>query len=116
MRDTELKEAVPKDLQMFLKSNKVALKDKDFLFLSSHFGRIYRVNLPKVVIQRLNTAIENDSGFLKKLNLMDYSLLLGIEEVGEDYLIPRSERSMMSECGKFKYHLKIIDYLQLFTF
>ena len=66
MRNTELKEAVPKDLQMFLKSNKVALKDKDFLFLSSHFGRIYRVNLPKVVIQRLNTAIENDSGFLKK--------------------------------------------------
>jgi hypothetical protein len=47
---------------------------------------------------------------------MDYSLLLGIEEVGEDYLAPRSERSMMSECGKFKYHLKIIDYLQLFTF
>ena len=45
MRTTELRELVPKELKTFLKCNKTALKDKDFLFLNSHFGRIFGVNL-----------------------------------------------------------------------
>lgn len=40
---------------------------------------------------------------------MDYSLLLGIEEVSSEQDV--SEEELVSTCGQYKYHIKIIDYL-----
>ena len=52
------------------------LKDKNFL---TNQLFISEINLPKNDCQRIISAIEKDSNFLASMNIMDYSLLLGIE-------------------------------------
>ena len=80
---------------------------------------------------------------LKKYNLMDYSLLLAIETVEQDKVEDQKESTdeimnfnelpaermpdmtnsfvsnnrhrFVSKCGKFVYHMAIIDYLQTFN-
>lgn len=54
---------------------------------------------------------------------MDYSLLLAIEMVEPGYIVneksfDKIERrhSFVSSCGKFIYHVAIIDYLQVYNF
>ena len=45
---------------------------------------------------------------------MDYSLLLAIERILPDSKVTSSRHMYYSRCGKYVYHLAIIDYLQTF--
>ena len=62
--------------------------------------------------------INRDAAFFAENGLMDYSLLLGVEEVKSRktiFNITDSRSHYRSECGKYIYHLSIIDYLQRYT-
>jgi hypothetical protein len=45
---------------------------------------------------------------------MDYSLLLGIEKLDDGVSYAPKCWSMPSKCGKYVYHIGIIDYLSTF--
>ena len=52
------------------------LKDQNFVENQHH---VQEINLRADDIDRLNAIVKKDSDFLASLNIMDYSLLLGIE-------------------------------------
>ena len=72
-------------------------------------------------IKRLKNSLYRDINFLKKFNIMDYSLLLGICKRNE-YLsdkIPRqygTEKFILSKSGKYIYFMTVIDYLQEYNY
>jgi len=102
--------------------------------LIKEFPALFRLKLDEFERKGLLDKIEKDVQFLEQNNLMDYSLLLGIEQVyippkmnfgindqnsQELPKISRSElgkHSVMSSCGGFIYHVAIIDYLQQFSY
>ena len=118
----------------FLQTNQETLKDLDYMLLNQTYPTIFHLNLLSFDRDLILESIENDCKFLRSNNLMDYSLLIGIElnltnYKGEKNKIPNSSRfnSMVSDlepepteelarkyvskCGKFIYHIGIIDYL-----
>lgn len=52
------------------------LKDQNFVTNQHH---VQEINLSSLDIDTINTAILKDTQFLASLNIMDYSMLLGIE-------------------------------------
>ena len=64
--------------------------------------------------KELLEIIDLDSQFLSENYLMDYSILLGIE-LADEKLNSRerikNRRVVESQCGKYIYHIAIIDYL-----
>jgi len=112
-----------------MRKNEEPLKDIDFLQLMKEFPMIFRLKLNEFERKSLLDKVEKDVQFLQSNNLMDYSLLLGIEQVfkppsmnfgindkssQEKYRKTVSElgkHSVMSSCGGFIYHVAIIDYL-----
>lgn len=82
--------------------------------------------------KRILDKIEKDVEFLNSNDLMDYSLLLGVEQVNDNQtnlgineqqdfqsMIENADalgkHSVRSIDGKFIYHVAIIDYLQIFN-
>jgi hypothetical protein len=78
-------------------------------------------------IRKINDRLREDATILKMFNLMDYSILLCIEEniqdkhkTKEEIIVTfdnlKKEKGMrhqfISDCGKWIYHLSVIDYLQ----
>ena len=134
-------DTLPTALQNFMKNNTNPLKDLDLI-------RLQKINIFKLNISeddRLNIleTITKDVEFLSLNNLMDYSLLIGIEVVKPKqknndsiFILPHLQdetNSFVSEdlkaederknvgivyslCGKFIYHILIIDYLQAFGY
>jgi hypothetical protein len=100
---------------------------------------VQEINMSHEDIEKVNEVIRKDSNFLASLNIMDYSILLGIEskvQINTEELkhtILSSERrasaAMRStaELSRFKrhrftspdglhtYHVSIIDFLQLWN-
>jgi 1-phosphatidylinositol-4-phosphate 5-kinase len=81
-------------------------------------------------IRQINDRLREDALLLKLYNLMDYSLLLCIEEnktfqgesavtLCENFREKKAKNKLrhqfISECGKWIYHLSVIDYLQDFN-
>jgi hypothetical protein len=77
-------------------------------------------------IRKINDRLREDATILKMFNLMDYSILLCIEEnmVDRNKTVKdqidgfdkfKKEKSLrhqfISDCGKWIYHLSVIDYL-----
>ena len=122
----------------FLSTNQETLKDLDYMLLNQTYPGIFHLDLLSMDRDSILESIENDCRFLRANNLMDYSLLIGIElnltkYRGDKNKIPNSSRfnsvvsdsepeqkeelvirKYMSKCGKFIYHIGIIDYLQPF--
>ena len=102
------------------KSKKV-LKDTNFLQLSKDSGLM---DLPQHVAKRLIEQLKADSAFLASHGIMDYSLLLVVEERQERTNVDGCDRSIsykeptkgrnchQSRDRKFFYHMGVIDYLQ----
>ena len=119
----------------FLQTNQETLKDLDYMLLNLTYPAIFHLDLLSTDRDSILLSIENDVRFLQANNLMDYSLLIGIElnltnYKGDKNKIPNSSRfnsvvsdaepeqedelvvrKYMSKCGKFIYHIGIIDYL-----
>jgi len=115
-------------------THKSTLKDQNFVMNQHH---VQEINLSKRDMRRVNRAIHEDTKFLAKLNIMDYSILLGIESKvkvnteSSDFVIGRDARKMTvrstGELQRFKrhrftspdglqtYHVSIIDFLQLWN-
>ena len=64
-----------------MKSNKVIMKDNDIRILQKEIN--FNINLSYEDHINLIKIIKDDVKFLKKLKLMDYSLLLGIAKVDQ---------------------------------
>jgi hypothetical protein len=81
-------------------------------------------------IKHICNVIKKDVEFMKSLGLLDYSLLLAVEKVNFNKglailnvsLYDNDSNKMIgkhrfySECGKYVYHLSLIDYLTRFNF
>lgn len=93
-------------------SKSETLKDTDFLKLKFH------VNLSEENLNELLEILDLDVQFLRENQLMDYSILLGVELANETFNESKyisNRRVCQSKCGKYIYHFCIIDYLQSFT-
>lgn len=120
---------LPEELKKALIKNSNTLKDVDFLQLSKNYPKLFRVTLPEADSKLVNQLIEKDSEFFRNNNIMDYSVLLGIEKVtdrgsfginpptGTDSSSEKmpSRQSFMSHDGNYIYHISIIDYLQTYS-
>lgn len=104
-----------RDSANFLDPN-ITKKDNDFLKSKC------KINLNKIVVEQIISQISQDSNFLKSINVIDYSLLLGICDNGTT---PRnkiinnkinSNNEFTSQCGNFVYYIGIIDTLTEFNF
>lgn len=97
---------------------------------------------PKRDIKKLKQIIKKDSEFMRNLGLMDYSLLLAVENIkdpknvlkkirSQDFsnsgsqLSPelsiiaekaKSRHHFNSTCGRYVYHIAVIDFLTRFNF
>ena len=109
------------------------LKDQNFLANQHH---VQEINLSEQDNETVNTAIRKDTNFLCNLQIMDYSILLGIESKVQintgasersASIMPKSHFKTTSELARFKrhrftspdglhtYHVSIIDFLQLWN-
>ena len=68
-------------MRAFLSKNTESLKDEDFLQLNYKFNELFHINLREEDRRELIKIIQRDTDFLARNNLMDYSLLLAIEEI-----------------------------------
>ena len=116
-------------------SSSSTLKDQNFVKNQHH---VQEMNLSGRDCELINTAIRKDSNFLASLNIMDYSMLLGIEAKvhvntgamersasiderrGNNFsttaeLTRFARHRFMSTDGLQTYHLSIIDFLQLWN-
>ena len=73
--------SLPKDLQKFLGESSEPLKDLDYLYLSRNFSDVFKMNLNPTDEEAILHLLESDSHFLSRSNVMDYSILIGIEEI-----------------------------------
>lgn len=72
----------------FLKSLQIyTLKDNDFESLS--FTNKLKINMHQKDIRAVIQTMKRDSEWLKSMGMMDYSILLGIEEVNKNHDINR---------------------------
>jgi hypothetical protein len=88
------------------------LKDLNFLEIQKEEVLL---SLEKARAKQLAHQIESDSQLLRKHGLMDYSLLLILEQVDSLNSHPSRNLIQIDRDGKrYNYHLGIIDYLQDF--
>ena len=116
-------------------SHTSTLKDQNFTLNQHH---VQEINLSPEDIEKINEIIRKDTNFLCSVNIMDYSLLLGIESkvqvntetfnrtVGEEKR--KFSVRTTAELARFKrhrfvspdnlqtYHISLIDFLQLWNF
>lgn len=102
----------------------IALKDLDYLWINSNYD-ITDFSIDTIEI--ISNIINSDLNFLKKLNLMDYSILLivgkfpSLEDNKYDSIIELftnpllRQRIYKSRTNKYIYCFGIIDYLQEFN-
>lgn len=119
-------EQIPFELVKHLKNSSDTLKDLDFINLNQRFGNFLRIKITDEDRRLLIEIIEKDTKFLSENYLMDYSILLGIEVKGADYGefresnfgydSQRNKKLINSSCGKYIYHVCIIDYIQTFNY
>ena len=72
---------MPLGLKQFLKKNDETLKDLDFINLTKKYSEIFDLKLTENELKAILKIIENDVEFLRCQHVMDYSILIGIEEV-----------------------------------
>ncbi len=106
------------------------LKDENFVSNQHH---VQEIKMSQFDITRVNQAIKRDTEFLASKNIMDYSILLGIEskvmintEVGEFTACARGHSRSVRETaelerfkrhrftspdGLWTYHVSVIDFL-----
>ena len=76
-------EGVPFDLVKYLKTHKDTLKDLDFINLNKKYKNLLRIKITDQDRRKLIEVIEKDVKFLCDNELMDYSVLMGIEIIGD---------------------------------
>jgi hypothetical protein len=87
------------------------LKDNDFKFLKLNFY------LSAKDAKNLILSVDNDSQFLSKFNITDYSLLVTIHKFEkEDYMKNFNCRVMKSYDDRYIYNFAIIDFLTVIFF
>mgnify|MGYP001154517032 CR=1 FL=1 len=67
-------------------------------------------------ITGIRKMVEEDSKFLSKLSLIDYSLLLAVECISSSDNFSPNRHTYLSSCGRYAYHIAIIDYLTEWNF
>ena len=102
-------------LTNLLKRNKQTLLDNDFVWLQSHFNS-FGLFLKDKDIAEIHKSLKADCEYLSQNDLMDYSILIGIEKIKDNLVENKVYKTFMSENGKFVYHISIIDYLQKYNF
>ena len=60
--------------------------------------------------------VEEDAKFLSRLKLIDYSLLLAVECIKSSDNFTPNRHTYLSSCGRYAYHIAIIDYLTEWNF
>lgn len=78
-------ENLPRPLKQFLERNTETLLDQDFQKLTTNFKELFHINIRESDRKELLKIILSDVTLLAELNLMDYSILLAIEENRENY-------------------------------
>ena len=104
------------------------MKDIDYVYLRSYYPEVFQMLLDPQDQSHILETLESDSQFLRDLKLMDYSILIGIEEVKPSVSIQEgflthmqsfgptsSSYQFASKCQKFIYHICLIDYLQTYN-
>ena len=91
-------EDLPVGLEMFLNENGQTLLDVDFINLSKNFADLFLIKIENEDRKEILKIIEREANFLKENNLMDYSILIGIEQIKKKKLnIQGSVRSKSSK-------------------
>lgn len=67
-------------------------------------------------ITNIRKMVEEDAKFLSKLSLIDYSLLLAVECISSSENFTPNRHTYLSQCGRYAYHIAIIDYLTEWNF
>jgi hypothetical protein len=86
------------------KSSKKCLKDLDFKQINE---KMRLIKLDREVALAIQSTLKKDSAFLCSEGLMDYSLLMVIEQLNEPGLPSRN--TLIS--GSQAYHIGVIDFL-----
>ena len=73
------------------------------------------IHLNKYICPVLNDIIEKDTKFLAEFEMIDYSLLLTLENIQPNQKVICTNNRKLSVDGKTVIHLGIIDYLQEFN-
>ena len=116
MQQSLLVEALFSDrLTKLLKCNNQTLLDNDFVWLQSHFNS-FGLFLKDKDIAEIHKSLKADCEYLCQNDLMDYSILIGIEKIKDKRVSNKVYKTYLSENGKFVYHISIIDYLQKYNF
>jgi len=68
-------------LKKFLKNNTKVLKDLDYVKLCKIHQSIFGLNITYYERKQLMEILERDTEFLRDNDLMDYSILIGIEQI-----------------------------------
>ena len=74
-------EDLPVGLEMFLNENGQTLLDIDFINLSKNFADLFLIKIENEDRKEILKIVEREANFLKENNLMDYSILIGIEQI-----------------------------------
>ena len=122
----------PNYIKKFLKSNTKVLKDIDYVKLCKIHQEIFGINITYYERKQLMEILEKDTEFLRDNDLMDYSILIGMEQIIQKQESENVDETILdsgcfdqndeyqlgkvySECGNFIYHIFIIDFLQSFN-
>ena len=70
---------IPDVLREQLKANKKTLLDQEFIKLSQNYPAVFGINIDAEERRKIIDIVREEVKFLKENNIMDYSILLGIE-------------------------------------
>ena len=97
--------------KLISKYNTKVLKDKDLEIVGMKFSLNYKDWM------NITTIIENDSSFLQKFEVIDYSLVVFVHKYKKEDIINNKEcsRILESKNRKFIFNFAIVDFLGTFN-
>lgn len=115
----DLKGSVVNRRDPIIKRGKV-LKCMNFVDLNSSAKKLVRLDTEQA--EYINDTLESDTQFLARMNLMDYSVYLEIEQISQH---PASQSRLYAELNRNEflsydrtniYHVGVIDFLEPYSY